>query len=294
MESETAQVHKEAPEASKPLALPPFLACLEGRIDPRALAKLAKLGEDYTETQVILRCLDGAKEVDRFGPLPLSNFEPDFVEAAALTTGGGRVSVEIQPPNGKPWRFQIELPEAEEARPAMPATPIHASTSGDSQLAIALAEIAAANARMAQLVQNVSDRMIAIEARPVAPIDSRSGVLMQQIEMAVHDRVLAAVKGEDPIADKAIDTALSRVRKLLHDAGEIKTLAEEASATLGAAKAVAEEDPVALAERAATAVDKFSATRIGSRLMDRFFPEAPATPLLTHESSGEDVKAVYG
>lgn len=294
METETAKI-TEARDGEHAPALPPFLASLEGGIDPRAFAKLAKLGEDYTETMVILRTLEGAKEKERFGPCALSNFEPDFIEAAVLTTGGGRVSVEVQPPNAKPWRFQVELPEAQSQAAKIESTnpPRTGGASGDA-LAASLAQIATALQAVMQTQQALSDRMLSLEARPQSFPTTRGQLLQEQLEQAVHERMLAAAKGEDPIADKAVSTVLSRVRTMLREVGEIKTLTEEASLALGAGKAAAEDDPVALAERSAAALDKFSQTRIGGRLLERFLPEGPATPLLTHESSGDDVKAVYG
>lgn len=293
MESETAKLDYEAPEHTP--GLPAFLAMLEGQIDPAAFAKLAELGSDYTETNVTLRTLEGAREVDRFGPVNLSNLEPDFIRQAADTTGGGRVSVEVAAPGARPWRFLLDLPEA----PA-DVEPVAAAPAPGLDVSSALARLAESQAQLLATVNQLAGQMAANQMRAAEPTeDAETAAMMREVKREVWNQTLAAIKGEDTRGKTRIREYLSEFRELIKDVAGVKTDIDAAAVELGGAgagKAGPEVDPIEQAEKAALAFERVSQGPLGARILNKFFPaDAPADQKkLAAPEAAADVAAAYG
>jgi hypothetical protein len=294
METETAKIDLEGPDELP--GLPAFLAMLEGLIDARAFAKLADLGSDYTETMVTLRTLDGAREVDRFGPVNLSNFEPDFIRAAADTTGGGRVSVELTAPGARPWRFLLDLPEVEsepEPQPAPVAAPAPAV-----DVSSALARLAESQAQLLATVNQLAGQMAAQQMRASEPSeDAELAQALRDVKREVMTQALAAVKGEDTRGRARVREYLGEFRELIKDFGGVKQDLAAAAVEMGAVSPDGPEvDPVELAERAAGAFERVASGKLGSRIIDKFFPDkaAPDQKQLTGPEKEQEVSAAYG
>lgn len=126
--------------------------------------------------------------------------------------------------------------------------------------------------------------------------DAEALALIRDARREINSRVLAAIRGEDPVAAKAVENSLAQVRKLLKDVGEVKQLAQEASATLGGdVPATPDMDLAEQAEKMAGAAERISQTRIGSKLLAKFgLADADEKPALEHKPTDEEVSAAYG
>lgn len=166
--------------------------------------------------------------------------------------------------------------------------------------------LAAQLTRQDATLSQLSSTVAALAAREPAPApatkaeeDAEVTQLIRDARREVNARVLAAIRGEDPAAEKAVGRALGQVRQLLKDVGEVKTLAEEASLTLGGGKALTPEPDLAESmEKFANAAERVSNTRVGAKLLNKLgLGDAAAnteTPALEHKPTDEEVNAAYG
>ncbi|RIK65419.1 MAG: hypothetical protein DCC64_01925 [Planctomycetota bacterium] len=150
-------------------------------------------------------------------------------------------------------------------------------------------------------IEALTSSVAALAARePAAPVptkteeDAEALALIRDARREINSRVLAAIRGEDPVAAKAVENSLAQVRKLLKDVGEVKQLAQEASATLGGdVPAAPEMDLAESIEKFAGAAERISQTHVGRKVLMKLGLSDADTPALDDKTT-TDVSATYG
>lgn len=190
--------------------------------------------------------------------------------------------------------------------PAVPGQP-HTRKKKKGQLLRALREqnelLRAQLDNQARSIDQLQSTVAALAAREPAAAptkaeeDAEVVALMREARREINTRIIAAIRGEDPVAAKAVENSLSQVRKLLKDVGEVKTLAEEASLTLGGAKTAAPEADFAESmEKFANAAERVSQTSVGRKVLGKLGlnDAAAETPAIEDKSTEPGVEEAFG
>lgn len=142
---------------------------------------------------------------------------------------------------------------------------------------------------------------LAATAHPATPQtaaaleDAELAEQLRAIKKEIANQALATLRGENPHGRARVKEYLAEFREFATEMGGMKAELDAAATALGGGKAAAPEPDMAeQAEKALSALERASQTRVGAKILAKLgLGDASETPALEHEPE-TDVKATYG